>query len=120
MTAETTLAPCGECGMPCLPAEYHPYAACLMFKACHNSDTVRANLDAVRAQPPAPQGPALVPLTDGQAKAVLWAEHLRWMEAAGLDTEGMRPGEWLEHWLTYVRAIEAAHGITGATHGKPT
>ena len=53
-----------------------------------------------------------VPLTDGQAKEVLWTEHLRWMQAAGLDTEGMRPtGEWLDHWLTYVRAIERAHGI---------
>lgn len=61
-----------------------------------------------------------VPLTDGQAKEVLWSEHLRWMQAAGLDTEGMRPtGEWLDHWLTYVRAIERAHGIgiKGGQHG---
>lgn len=53
------LKPCGECGMPCVPTEYHPYAACLMFKACHNSDTVRGNLQAVRddaAAPPAPTG----------------------------------------------------------------
>lgn len=60
------------------------------------------------------------PLTDGQAKEVLWTEHLRWMEAAGLDTEGMRPTcEWLDHWLAYVRAIERAHGITqkGGQHG---
>ena len=28
---------------------YHPYAACLMFKACHSSDVVQANLDAVVA-----------------------------------------------------------------------
>lgn len=28
------------------PAEYHPYAACLMFQACHNSKTVWANLEA--------------------------------------------------------------------------
>ena len=42
------------------------------------------------------------------------------MQAAGLDTEGMRPtGEWLDHWLTYVRAIERAHGIgiKGGQHG---
>ena len=38
---------CAECGMEVTLAEYHPYAACLMFKACHNSETVRANLDAV-------------------------------------------------------------------------
>lgn len=99
--------------MPCAPGEYHPYAACLMSKACHNSGTVRSNLEAVRTQPVARE-----PLTDEKAKAVLWTEHLRWMEAAGLDTEGMRPtGEWLDHWLTYVRAIERAHGITGGGNG---
>lgn len=27
--------------------EYHPHAACLMFKACQNADEVRANLQAV-------------------------------------------------------------------------
>ena len=48
--------PCGTCGMPCTPGEYHPYAACLMFKACHNSETVRANLEAVRGTPPAVAG----------------------------------------------------------------
>ena len=35
---------CRECGMPCTPTEYHPYAACLMFRGCQNSATVRANL----------------------------------------------------------------------------
>lgn len=35
---------CTQCGMPCDAGEYHPYAACLMFTACHNSETVRANL----------------------------------------------------------------------------
>lgn len=39
---------CDDCGMTCEPNEFHPYAACLMFKACHNSKTVRANLDFVR------------------------------------------------------------------------
>ncbi len=38
---------CGECGMPCEVDEYHPFAACLMFKQGHNSETVRANLKAV-------------------------------------------------------------------------
>ncbi len=61
---------------------------------------------------------AVEPLTDEQAKAVLWAQHLRWMEAAGLDTEGMQPGEWLDHWLFYVRAIEAAHGIGIKKEGR--
>jgi len=41
---------CAECGMPVEKATtYHPYAACLMFKACHDSTVVQANLDAVIA-----------------------------------------------------------------------
>jgi hypothetical protein len=32
------------------PGEYHPYAACLMFKACGDGSVVRANLDAVLAE----------------------------------------------------------------------
>ena len=44
---EREMTPCAECGMPCREDEYHPYAACLMFKACNNSDTVRGNLQDV-------------------------------------------------------------------------
>lgn len=44
MPLPTPMTPCAECGMPCTAGEYHPYAACLMFKACHNSATVRENL----------------------------------------------------------------------------
>lgn len=48
MTSEREVVrACGECGMPVLPYQYHPYAACLMFKACHHSGTVEANLQAV-------------------------------------------------------------------------
>lgn len=39
---------CQCCGMPCDPSEYHPYAACLMFKACHNAQAVWSNLQAVQ------------------------------------------------------------------------
>ena len=38
---------CKECGMAVRADEYHPYAACLMFKACGNSRTVMANLHAI-------------------------------------------------------------------------
>lgn len=39
---------CKSCGMICKhPTEYHPMAACLMFKACHDGEVVRANLSAV-------------------------------------------------------------------------
>lgn len=48
--ADVELLPCAECGMPCRAGEYHPFAACLMFKACHNSETVRANLAPLQAE----------------------------------------------------------------------
>jgi hypothetical protein len=82
--------------MPCTPDEYHPYAACLMFKACHNSETVRANLEAVRATPPAVVGePVAVKamgyggstgindylMSDGTVKAMRPAE-VRWSAQA--------------------------------------
>lgn len=38
---------CTECGMRSKVGEYHPYAACLMFKASHSSNIVRANLQDV-------------------------------------------------------------------------
>ena len=39
---------CGSCGMHIEhPREFHPYAACLMFKACRNGNTVDANLGFV-------------------------------------------------------------------------
>ncbi len=44
----TTRKACMECGMHVAPGEYHPYAACLMFRGCFSADTVRANLAAVR------------------------------------------------------------------------
>ena len=48
MVTEAGWTVCIECGMMCEAVEYHPYAACLMFKHCLNSETVRANLQAVR------------------------------------------------------------------------
>lgn len=44
MSKETA---CAECGMNVRLGEYHPYAACLMFKGCRNSETVRKNLEAI-------------------------------------------------------------------------
>lgn len=38
---------CCDCGMSVSNGEYHPYAACLMFKQCHDAPTVRGNLNAV-------------------------------------------------------------------------
>jgi len=39
---------CADCGMIVKENEYHPYAACLMFKGCKDGKVVRANLKAVR------------------------------------------------------------------------
>lgn len=42
------LPACAECGFVLdSPSEYHPYAACLMYKACKDETTVRENLKAV-------------------------------------------------------------------------
>lgn len=38
---------CHDCGMPCSYGDYHPYAACLMFKDSHSSEIVRENLQAI-------------------------------------------------------------------------
>jgi hypothetical protein len=38
---------CLDCKMPVEVGEYHPYAACLMFKQCQDSRVVRENLYAV-------------------------------------------------------------------------
>lgn len=51
MTNESRLVRCMECKMPVGFNEYHPYAACLMFKQCDDADVVRKNLAAVRATP---------------------------------------------------------------------
>lgn len=39
---------CVECGMPVMAADYHPYAACLMYKGCQDAYLVQQNIDAVR------------------------------------------------------------------------
>lgn len=42
------LPACAECGFVLShPDEYHPYAACLMYKSCKDENTVRENLKAV-------------------------------------------------------------------------
>src|SRR5258708_5052135 len=43
------MTPCADCGMECEPGEYHPYAACLLFRALGSCTEVRAHLDAIRA-----------------------------------------------------------------------
>jgi len=53
------MSACAECGMEVSPVEYHPYAACLMFKGCKDGHVVRENLKAVveRAKAWAPAFP---------------------------------------------------------------
>ena len=122
---KTPMQPCGECSMLCDPKEYHPYAACLMFKACHNSETVRANLEAVRGSPvvagePTNSGslPEMNKINDlqptqPQAGAVpLTDEHIRAML-------NKHPPEDVCGW-SYRMGIDDAelhHGIKGGQHG---
>lgn len=96
MSADTT--PCADCGMPCTPREYHPYAACLMFKACHNSDTVRANLTTARAPAAAPQGRTLAEFV---LQALLAAGHVTQekvdaaMRLPGAPAASGKPVAWM-------------------------
>lgn len=41
---------CSECGMPVEWGDYHPYAACLMFKGCSDTETVTSNLKSLTDQ----------------------------------------------------------------------
>jgi hypothetical protein len=59
-------AACAECGMVCSPGEFHPYAACLMFRGCHDGDVVRTNLAALRGPGEMPEAGKDSPATAGQ------------------------------------------------------
>ena len=63
---------CTQCGMVCEPNEYHPYAACMMYRDCHDSETVRANLNAVveHGRKPAPC-PHIASSTEGTSSCRL-------------------------------------------------
>lgn len=111
---DAAMDPCGDCGMPCAQGEYHPYAACLMFKACHNSETVRANLNAVRAQP-APAA-SQVPLTDEQlynekqtAIPQLFDLARQWADNQIHSYQFSHEAEKIVD--AVARRVEAAHGI---------
>ena len=41
---------CYHCGMQVRAGEYHPFAACLMFKGCGDREVVQANLKSVTEQ----------------------------------------------------------------------
>jgi hypothetical protein len=57
---------CQECGMVTKSAgEYHPYAACLLFRACGNGNEVRAHLAAVQAERATAEQSAPVVATHG-------------------------------------------------------
>lgn len=44
------LPACAECGMIVQPGEYHPFAACLMYKGCKDENTVRENMKNIITQ----------------------------------------------------------------------
>ena len=50
MTKTTPLPACAECGMIVTLGEYHPFAACLMYKGCKDENTVRENIKTITAQ----------------------------------------------------------------------
>ena len=123
MATDTTSVPkvkcteCGQCGMVVHPAEYHPYAACLMFQSCKDGEVVRANLDAVRRAQPAPAAspaPAYRLLERGRDTIQADDEFLRedgvtWRkDPSGIFVGCTYEGNIL---LPARRAITAAHGI---------
>ena len=116
---DAAMEPCGDCGMPCAQGEYHPYAACLMFKACHNSETVRANLNAVRAQPApaASQKPptqvqaGAVPLTERQIAQCIVSAGCVGTVKMSFESGPYSIDRPTLNATKLVQSIEAAHGI---------
>ena len=90
--------PCAECGMQVDAGEYHPYAACLMFRACASAQTVRTNLKAVLDKSSAM--PIVLPTTKEPAKPskddmlVIAGERRmkRWCKEA-IEAQGFRVAE---------------------------
>lgn len=83
------LSACAECGMAVSPGEYHPFAACLMFKGCHDGDQVRANLAAVRGhaaqQDADKEWRPLENVLAAEAKRRQEAHEIKELSDAGLD-----------------------------------
>lgn len=50
MAKNKALPACAECGMIVQLGEYHPFAACLMYKGCKDENTVRENIKAIATQ----------------------------------------------------------------------
>lgn len=44
ITGTVMVDECGYCGMPLLPREFHPHAACLLFKDSRNGKSVWSQL----------------------------------------------------------------------------
>jgi len=45
--SQSTNTNCAECGMPCESREFHPLAACALFKMLNDAAAVRSNLEFV-------------------------------------------------------------------------
>lgn len=125
MTADTTLAPCPFCDTPARQSQGGEGAAAWFGTGCGGSQSCPAYLrglvhksqaaaDAAwnrRAQVPASQGSALVPLTDGE----IWDW---WRSENGFEDCDLCK---FSDFSLFVRAVEARkHGVTGAPNGKPT
>lgn len=120
MTADIELLPCGECGMPCLPGEYHPYAACLLFRACRNSDTVRGNLQDAQDHFTAAQAAEIEALL--AEREVIGAEAVKYAGKSGrLEARAERLAEALqlardlvEDWAGYAgEYFQKKHNLEG-------
>lgn len=121
------LIACRECGMPVASGEYHPYAACLMFRGCLDSKVVRANLSSVaRAQTSGvPEESALIEarkqlintpeLKNFNDGVTLEALHQRERWGNSHDV-GKIPADWF--WLVGYLAGKALHAQTSGNTEK--
>lgn len=96
-TTPAELSRCAECGMHVRPREYHPFAACLMFKACHDSDTVRASLAAVQEHGRATPSPGKAP------EPVAWRHEIVEPTGQHLTLYSASPDNPWSHWLGQYR-----------------
>lgn len=129
MTADTTLAPCPtereqfEAVFSANPYEFsmsrwpdhHRYSWPGQYREYHVQAAWEA-WQAARAQAPAPQGPALVPLTEAELKrrsatSPVYVDGV--VQIVPMEYRRELEARYRRGW----RDAEAAHGITGATHG---
>ena len=90
--SEQELKPCKECGMAVSDLEYHPFAACLMFKGCGDKYTVLANLEAIRQH--------------DKAWYIAIAKTHKWSEEYNLNSNQQSENRAIDRVIAAMKAVE--------------